>query len=152
LWLKNNNTAYCDIIISEDRLSMLPENGELQDILTVEVDASKSKNADHGPAPNQTDPGDVNDAYSTSGTLLNDAPVDIRQQVEDIVKDVVGDNHGHVGINRRKHVTIPWPTRQNSPLSEFTTKNFFTLAFPSLFPNCQRGFSHQPSKNMPLPC
>ena len=31
-------------------------------------------------------------------------------------------------------MTIPWPTRDNVPLSEFTTKFFFTLAFPCLFP------------------
>ena len=31
-------------------------------------------------------------------------------------------------------MTIPCPTRDNVPLSEFTTKYFFTLAFPYLFP------------------
>ena len=31
-------------------------------------------------------------------------------------------------------MTIPWPTRQNIPTSEFTTKFFFTLSFPALFP------------------
>ncbi len=29
-WLKQNNPAFSDITISQDRLQMLPENGELQ--------------------------------------------------------------------------------------------------------------------------
>ena len=36
LFLKNNNPAYSDLIISQERLETLPENGELPDILTVE--------------------------------------------------------------------------------------------------------------------
>ena len=34
---------------------------------------------------------------------------------------------------KREH-TIPWPTRGNIPLSEYSTTNLFTLAFPALFP------------------
>ena len=58
----------------------------------------------------------------------------MRKQVEQAVKDVIGENHGPVTTNRNKTVTIPWPTRSDTPFSEFTTNHFFTLAFPALFP------------------
>ena len=31
-------------------------------------------------------------------------------------------------------MTIPWPTRVNVPLSEFTTQNLFSISFPTVFP------------------
>ena len=37
-------------------------------------------------------------------------------------------------MNKKGTFTIPWPTRENIPVSEFTTHYFFTLAFPCLFP------------------
>lgn len=145
-WLKMNNPAYHDITISIARLEMLPENGELHDICTVTCSETSCGN-DRGPAPNQTDPGDI-DGDTASGILLNDPPRDIRQEVEDIVSDVVGEDHGEVTINRLKHITIPWPTRDNTPLSEFTTRNFFTLAFPTLFPYASGDFH----VNRPVTC
>ena len=36
--------------------------------------------------------------------------------------------------NKKGQVCIPWPTRKNEALSEFTTRQFFSLAFPCLFP------------------
>ena len=50
----------------------------------------------------------------------------LRKKVEHVVNEVIGEDHGIV--------TIPGPTRQNIPISEFTTQYFFTLAFPALFP------------------
>ena len=50
----------------------------------------------------------------------------IKKKVENVVNEVIGEDHGTV--------TIPGPTRQNIPISEFTTQYFFTLAFPALFP------------------
>ena len=49
------------------------------------------------------------------------------------MQEVVSPDHGPV-TSKRKSVTIPWPTRDNVPLSELKTKNFFNLAFPCLFP------------------
>lgn len=52
-----------------------------------------------------------------------------------LVQEICGENHGEVSINKRVTLTIPWPTRGNIPVSEFTTQYFFTFAFPALFPH-----------------
>jgi hypothetical protein len=36
---------------------------------------------------------------------------------------------------------MPWPTRKNEAISEFTTRNFFTMAFPFLFPYATADFN-----------
>ena len=135
-WLKKHNPAYQDIIISDDRLNRLPEDGNLSGIQSVEYNdnIANSSTNDKGPAPQQNDCGDST-GETHSGVVLPDEPSDIRQEVQDVVDDVVGGERRHnVTINLRGTVTIPWPTRDNIPLSEFTTQHFFTLAFPSLFP------------------
>ena len=100
---------------------------------TFEYKSNTTHQNDQGPAPDQVDAGDVEGA-THSCILLPDQPVNIRQQVQAIVDDVVSDNTNKVTMNRQSTVSIPWPTRGNVPLSEFTTQYFFTLAFPSLFP------------------
>lgn len=52
--------------------------------------------------------------------------------MQNIVEDIVDQNES--GKSKQSVFRIPWPTRDNIPISEFTTKFFFTLAFPCLFP------------------
>ena len=54
LFLKNNNSAYTDIIISQDRLNSLPVDGELTSVQTVEFNPDTVHNSDLGPASFQT--------------------------------------------------------------------------------------------------
>ena len=132
-WLKNNNPAYSDITISQQRLNDLPENGELNiETLDTNNDSVQPSHNDKGPAPQQVDPGIV-DSCTASCVGLPPVNVNIREEVEGIVEKIVGPNHGKV-TESRKYVTIPWPTNNNIPLSEFTTMYFFTMAFPCLFP------------------
>lgn len=76
----------------------------------------------------------MSEGFTNSGAQLPDSNINIRSQVESILQDAIGDNHGDVSVNKRGPVTIPWPTRDNIPVSDFTTQYFFTLAFPALFP------------------
>ena len=131
-WLKQNNPAYSDIIISAERLGLLPINGELRDLETIEYEPNTVHTNDQGPATEHTDPGDV-ELETVSCVNLPDVSVDIQKQVENVVNEVVGDDHGKVTA-KGNNITIPWPTRQNEPISEFSTNHFFTLAFPTLFP------------------
>ncbi|CAC5388042.1 unnamed protein product [Mytilus coruscus] len=133
LFLKQYNPAYFDIIISKERLAALPIDGELSDIQTVEYQANTVHISDNGPAPDQTDPVEI-EGNTHSCVILPDPHINIRKKVEDIVSDVVGQAHGDVTINKKGTITLPWPTRENIPVSEFTTHHFFTLAFPCLFP------------------
>ena len=87
---------------------------------------------DMGPAPDQTDPGDT-DCSTHSGVLLSDVPINIQSEIKNIVQEVMGDN-AEVSTDKKGICTIPWPTRDNVPVTEYKTTNFFTLAFPSLFP------------------
>jgi hypothetical protein len=159
----------------------LPEDGELPNILTVQCNDITSGETDKGPAPDQINPGKVVGATHSS-VLLSDPEINISEEVNKlvkdiigeihgnvsvnkivkdvfgeihgnvsvnkivkdvigenhgkvsvnkIVKDVIGENHGKVSVNKKGTVTLPWPTRNNEPVSEFTTQYFFTLSFPA---------------------
>ncbi len=69
------------------------------------------------------------DVQTHSSVLLPDENFSVRNKVEDIVKDIVGDDHGQVTENRRGTIAVPWPTRSKIPLSEFTTNNFLLWPF-----------------------
>ena len=129
--LKNTNPAYKDIIISQARLECLPIDGQLDGIDTLEYDNDDGHIHDDGPALDQVDPGEV-EGESSSSVLLPDPTVNIQQEVQNTVKEVIS-NATDVTV-KRNIPTIPWPTRQSQPISEFTTNFFFTLAFPCLFP------------------
>ena len=145
-WLKLNNPAYFDIIISQERLDLLPENAPVE-IHTVETKLSdQNSDKDIGPAPQQVDRGDV-DGNSVSCVSLPETTINIREQVEKVVEQVVDENHGPV-IASRKHVTIPWPAQTKVPLSEFTSKHFFHSCIPLSFPIWKRVFPHQQTQNM----
>ena len=129
-WLKSNNPAYSDIIINEERLNKLPVNDGL-DFNNINVNPYETSH-DEGPAPEQLNSDEVS-GESDSCVLLPEPSINIRDEVEKVVEEVVGPEHGSVTYNR-KVLTIPWPTRDGVPVSEFTTRNFFTLAYPCLFP------------------
>ncbi|XP_060572109.1 uncharacterized protein LOC132730247 [Ruditapes philippinarum] len=129
-WLKANNPAYKDIIISTSRLNMLPNDAEIN-VDTIET-MNVFNNPDKGPAQQQADPGEI-DGHTISSITLPDNNLNIQAEIEMAVREAVDDDN--VKVKRgKKYVSIPWPTQSDTPLSEFTTKYFFTLAFPCLFP------------------
>ena len=125
LFLKQNIPAYSDIIISQESLNSLPEDGELPNILTVQSNDITSGETDKGPAPDQINPGKVD---GTTHSSLPDPELNISEDVNKIVKDVIGENHGKVSVNKKGTVTLPWPTRNNEPVSRVHN----TLSFPAL--------------------
>ena len=132
-FLRTNNPAFADIIIDIDRIHYLPIEGELSDIETIDYHSHNDVISDKGPAPYQTDKGEIS-GTTNSSVLLPDPNVDIKEKVENFVNVVIGEDHGGVTVNKKGTVTIPWPTRQNILISEFTTQYIFTMAFPALFP------------------
>ena len=76
LWLKGNNPAYNDIIISNERLEALPLDGCIS-VNTFEYKSYTKHKNDKGPAHEQINPGEV-DGNTHSRILLPDKPVDIR--------------------------------------------------------------------------
>ena len=144
IWLKCHNPIYFDIIISQERLNQLPENGSIN-IHTVEIE-SIDGNKDQGPAPQQVDPGET-DGETASYVTLPDPSINIQKQVEQVVEEIVGPEHGPVTV-KRNIVTIPSPTRDDIPVSEFTTHTFLSLAFLCLFSHCISDFN----MNRPRTC
>ncbi|XP_021371429.1 uncharacterized protein LOC110466321 [Mizuhopecten yessoensis] len=130
IWLKNNNLAYSDITISQDRLSQLPLDSTLE-LQSLEIDSIETRVDDQGPAPQQVDPG-TTDGLSESGVLIPEPNLDINKELQTVVEDIIKQNEK--SSSKTSVIKIPWPTRDNIPISEFTTKYFFTLAFPCLFP------------------
>ena len=112
-------------------MNSLPVDGEFTSVQIVEFIPDAVHNSDLGPAPNQTDSMEIN-GTTHSSVLLPDPDINIQKTVQRIVKDV-GNDH-NVSVNKKGTLILPWPTRNNKPVSEFTTKYFFTLAFPTLFP------------------
>ena len=133
-WLQLKNTAYHDITISDEKLALLPLDGQLQDGQILEFDPDTTPSHDLGPAPQQLQTHPKCDVQTDSATMLPEQPVDIRGEVEEAVRSVIGSNHGPVTYDKRNVVTIPWPTRDDHPISKHTTNHFFTMAFPTLFP------------------
>ena len=112
-WLKNNNHAYKDIEICENRLQRLPIDGKCDEIATVLFSEDTEHSNDQGPAAEQTEPGAI-DGASNSCVLLPDQHVNIQNEVQNIVHDVLGEN-ASVTKNKKGTVTIPWPTRGDVP-------------------------------------
>ena len=108
IWLKLNNPAYSNIIISQERLNMLPLDGEVSDINTVEYQGNTPHINDNGPAPDQSE-----DCcgVTNSSVLLPDPSVDINAQVRSVVSDVIGNDKGVTNCKRGK-ISIPWPTQR----------------------------------------
>ena len=124
-WLKIHNEAYSDIEISEERLNLLPEDGEIF-IDTIHSDTLSCQN-DLGPAPEQVSTDDVSGETSSTVTLPEQS-FDLKEGVQNIIKNMVSE------IKKPNKVVIPWPSQNNVPMSEFTAQFFFTLSFPCLFP------------------
>ena len=99
----------------------------------MEYNASTQHMNDLGPATEQIDTSEIQ-GETASGVLLSDPVVNIKDKIHSVIKDITENSNHNISVNKKNEVVLPWPTRDNIPVSEFTTKNFFTLAFPALFP------------------
>jgi hypothetical protein len=140
IWLKENNSVYSDIIISQDRINLLTVDGELEDISTLEYREETQHLNDQGPAVDQIDHGEIQ-GETVSGVSLPHPNINIKEIIENAVKEISENINITVSANKKGQVCIPWPTRKNEVMSEFTTRQYFSLAFPCLFP-CGNGDFH----------
>ena len=153
-WLKDNNTAYRDIVIDDGRIQCLPEDGELPDLRTVEYSEIEHSN-DQGPAPQQLDAGetDENGDSTISGVTLPEPGVNVQARVEAAINQIVSESvDGEVEETAQQPAAqpvIPWPTISTTPASEFITPHFFTLSFPCLFPYGKSDFQINRQRTCP---
>ena len=132
LWLKNNNEAYSDIMIKEERLRPLPENGEIN-IDTI-YGSNTSYENDCGSAQDQVNTDDISGITSLT-VPLPEQSLDLKQQMQSTLKNIA------VQGNSSKTVVIPWPSQNDTPMSEFTTEHFFTFFIPVFFHKEQGTFT-----------
>ncbi len=124
VWLINNNPHYSEIIINEDALNSLPENGVAPDLMTVETDndmvSDDNCSADVGP-PTDNPSEDI--VYNDSTEMSSFLPVGEQQQI-DAVRNQLSENE-----------PMQWPSVENEPLNEYQVSHLATMAFPTLFPD-----------------
>jgi len=87
-WLKSNNVAYSDITISQDRLNLLPENGEIN-VETIESNFDTITDKDQGPAKEQVSHDGIN-GDTVSAVQLPDESVNIKDKIECILQEIAG--------------------------------------------------------------
>ena len=99
---------------------MLPLDGEISYINTVEYNRDNTHIYDNGPAPNQTE---YSSGIANSSVLLPGPSVNINAQVRSVVSDFTGSDKG-VTESKRGKISIPWHTRDDTSLSKFTKQYF----------------------------
>ena len=122
VWLINNNPHYSEITINEDALDLLPENGVVPDLMTVETDndivSDDNCSADVGP-PTDNPSEDI--VYNDSTEMSSFLPVGEQQQQEiEAVRNQLSQNE-----------PMQWPTVENEPLNEYQVSHLATMAFPT---------------------
>ena len=123
-WLLNNNKYYQanDIRINHEALAQLPNDGNLNELRSVIIEDSISSEADVFEENCYDDDNNLsrsfipNAAYSMTEEESVRKSIDDRQQTSSNVS------------------TMMWPTIGGTPINEFTTEGYFSLAFPTLFP------------------
>ncbi|CAB4029508.1 Hypothetical predicted protein [Paramuricea clavata] len=126
VWLINNNPHYSELIINEDALNSLPENGVPPGLMTVDTDddivSDDNCSPDVGP-PTDNPSEDI--VYNDSTEMSSFLPVGEQQQQEiEAVRDQLSENE-----------PMPWLSVENEPLNEYQVSHLATMAFPTLFPD-----------------
>ena len=123
VWLIKNNPHYSLLTINEQALNLLPDNGVLPDLATVETDddiVSDDNINNAGPTDN---PEDL--IYNDSTEISSFLPVgDQHQQEIEAVRNQLSGNE-----------PLSWPSVDNVPLNEYQVSHLATMAFPTLFPD-----------------
>ena len=126
VWLINNNPHYSELLINEDALNSLPENGVPPGLMTVETDhdiiSDDNCSPDVGP-PTDNPSEDI--VYNDSTEMSSFLPVGEQQQREiEAVRNQLSENE-----------PMPWPSVENAPINEYQISHLATMAFPTLFPD-----------------
>lgn len=125
-WLKNNNQYYRNILIDEQALSQLPEDGDVAHLL-ANLDMNIDPQFAQGPnQQNQSNEEGMNQFESSCFPSLpalneNDA----------IERSLRRGDASQAGSERD---IGSWPDLSQNPLNEFNTEGLICRAFPTLFP------------------
>jgi hypothetical protein len=126
-WLKANNKLYQDIVIDNEVLQTLPENGSIAEQLP--------QITDDRPYCSEKGPNDDDDADKHGNE--NEDPFKSQMFVPSIPNRPSEDRAINEILNRahdRENSTIEWPHNDVSPVDEFNSPRYIARAFPTLYP------------------
>jgi hypothetical protein len=126
-WLKANNKLYQDIVIDNEVLQTLPENGSIVEQLP--------QITDDRPYCSEEEPNDNDDADEHENE--NKDPFKSQTFVPSIPNRPSEDRAINEILNRahdRENSTIKWPHNDVSPVDEFNSPGYIARAFPTLYP------------------
>jgi hypothetical protein len=106
------------ITFSVENMALLPEDGQVKEIVLVEEDTVQNESHDTGPEVES----DIDDNDNIQHTFLEHSTTDHSEE------DVIRSN-----INGQDQPTITWPVMEQTPINEYTTNNLASLCFPKLF-------------------
>ena len=128
-WLLQNNRYYRanQVHLNQDALAQLPEDGDLSTLTSVPVGPPSTQQ----PPPSDEDPYGAHLAQSFVPNAIR--PMTEQETVRQSVQD------RQTGTTS----TLMWPTIGGTPINEFTTEGYFSMAFPALFPTGAADFLGQ---------
>ena len=114
-WLMDNNIYYQRhfVCLNQESLASLPEDGDLSDLHSIQPVQSEAEVT--------SDEATTEDHYSSS-FVPNAAPPAIERET---IQQALGQSQSS---------TLMWPSIGGTPINEFTTEGYFSMAFPTLFP------------------
>ena len=120
-YLLANNKYYRanDMHLDADALQQLPEDGDITDLISLQLEEPTTED------PSQPPQDDLYRAHLPRFFMPNA----VQQQTE---QEMVRQS-----FERRQSGspnTVMWPTIGRTPINEFTTEGYFSMAFPTLFP------------------
>ena len=118
-WLLSNNTYFKDVTIDQETLNELPLDGTLVSELPS-FSPQDNVSDQHVEEDDNIEPtSSFMPLLSSSGNTEDDT---IRQQIA-------------------QNNPVSWPTVRNTPVNEFQHEGYFSLAFPTLFPDATGDFT-----------
>ncbi|KAK3924147.1 Deoxyribodipyrimidine photo-lyase [Frankliniella fusca] len=154
-WLKNNNPLYSNIEISTERLNCLPENGNVYKLMNGYDKILATENKDDTENDySDSDSYDSDDEFDLE--LINDLHDEINSEEEfneitytDVPNIKTFTQNDQINSNLNGSVYI-WPTIGVTPINEFSSPGYISMAFPTLFPYGTGDYSMIDSKHLKL--
>jgi len=129
-WLVENNKYYRanQVHLNEEVLQQLPENGNISELTSLQLEETTEED------PSQPSQEDLYGAHLASSFVPN--AMQRQTEQETICRSVLERQGGSTH-------TLMWPTIGGTPINEFTTEGYFTMAFPTLYPTGAADFLGQ---------
>ena len=115
-FLINNNIYFSNITINSDNLSVLPDDDTISNPHMCTIQSNSSLNDS-----DQSE--DTNDPHHLATTFI---PGNYHFMTEE--------ENIRASLQQSSPTSVPWPSRDNNPINNFSTEGSFSCAFPTLFP------------------